>query len=494
MRFPLPLMTTQRLTLGLSGLVASVSLTQALPGLALPLLSGIRYAQSELPSAPFDILPPQENIQAQDVRPLPGQLDEVPVFNSNSPEMILSEGILLSTFPPDGKTFPLAHLNFQFQGRFDIFAHHLARASQRPIRTLYIGLLVSNPNAYPVAVDVLQGGSYLTQPDASFIDLPPLVEDPTGRTFAGPGSRVVGDVLRGVRQSSLPSRLMIPPGHNTMLLNMPIPLGSSVPTSNGRSTLLRLSSSGPVYLASLAMYAPRYGGGERAPLLNEWENLLQTGRLAGPRDLTPTPPSRQDFPRMVYGRVAGVAKGSNWQAILTDTPSSADLTIPAKGRAFSYGLSLLPRGTVGTGQVQSANMLARYPDTAYQSHGNYGIEYSLKLPLHNASRRSATVTVSLQTPLKEEAQDRFIRFLDPPEERIFFRGPVKVSYPDDLGSSVVRYFHVVQRRGELGQPLARLVLKPGERREVTVDLLYPPDSTPPQLLTVQTQDDGSSGQ
>lgn len=40
-----------------------------------------------------------EVIQNQQVRSLPGSLDNVPVFNSNSPELVLREGILLSTFP-----------------------------------------------------------------------------------------------------------------------------------------------------------------------------------------------------------------------------------------------------------------------------------------------------------------------------------------------------------------------------------------------------------
>lgn len=473
----------------------SISVLATIPYLAsLVSLGGVFLAQSnELPSVPFDILPPQEAIQAQDVRPLPGRLDDVPVFNSNSPEMVLSEGILLSSFPAEDKAVPAAHLNFQFNGRFDVFMHHLARATQKPIRTLYLGLLVSNPNDYFVAIDVLQGATYLTQPDALFIDLPPLVEDPSGQTFSGPGSRVVGDVLRGYKQATLPTRLMIPPGRSTMLLNIPVPLGSSVPTTNGRSALLRLNSSGPVYLASLAKFAAASGVRERAPLLSEWEALLKTSGLAGPRDLAPTSPTRPNIPRIVYGRVAGIAKGSQWEATLTDGPNASDLTIPLRGRAFSYGISLLPRGTIGTKQVQSAPIVARYLDTAYQSHGNYGVEYSLSLPLHNPTRRAATVTLSLQTPLKEEAQDRFIRFLDPPESRIFFRGPIKVSYTDDFGTPVTRFYHVVQRRGELGQPLVRLMLKPGERRQVNVDLIYPPDATPPQILTIQTRDEGLGG-
>jgi Protein of unknown function (DUF3370) len=41
-------------------------------------------------------------IEPQEVRLLPGQLDEIPMFNSNSPEVIQNEGILLSIFPSQG--------------------------------------------------------------------------------------------------------------------------------------------------------------------------------------------------------------------------------------------------------------------------------------------------------------------------------------------------------------------------------------------------------
>jgi hypothetical protein len=53
--------------------------------------------------------PPLEVLQPQEVRPLPGKLDDVPVFNSNSPELVQTEGILLSTFPPRQKSTSAAH-------------------------------------------------------------------------------------------------------------------------------------------------------------------------------------------------------------------------------------------------------------------------------------------------------------------------------------------------------------------------------------------------
>jgi len=190
--------------------------------------------------------PPQvEIIQPQDVRPLPGQLDQVPVFNSNSPELVQTEGILLSTFPGHNKATPSAHLNFPFQGRFDIFAHHVAKApTPDDLRTLYLGLLVHNPSTESVTVDILQAASYLSQPDAPFIQLPSQVENPQGTVYAGPGSRVMSDILRGYRQAEFPPQVVIPPQQSRLLLNLPIPVKSLEPPINGRSTLMRLRSDG----------------------------------------------------------------------------------------------------------------------------------------------------------------------------------------------------------------------------------------------------------
>jgi hypothetical protein len=436
--------------------------------------------------------PPQEIVVPQEVRPLPGGLDQVPVFNSNSPELIGTEGILLSTFPPEGKQTPDAHLNFVFNGRFDIFAHHVFRAlAPDDLRSVYLAVLVYNPGQQPVTIDTLQAASYLSQPDAPFITLPPVVDNPTGQVFAGPGSRAMSDVLRGRRQQIFPPQMVVQPGESRLLLNLPIPVATLDPPLNGRSTLMRLRSSGPVYLASLALMARQNASGtETAPSLEDWQNLLQTGSLATPRDRPPTlldntAPTNQ----IVYGRVAGVAIGSRWQSQVTDSPDVADLTIPEPGEAFSYGLSTLARGRMGTGQSQTAQMRVRYPDTAYEAHGNYAIQYDLALPLHNPSSQARTVTVTLQTPIKEDSLSRDgLRFFDPLPTQTFFRGTVRFRYTDDQGRQQTRYVHLVQKRGQQGEPLVTLNLPAGDRRLVEFSFLYPPDSTPPQVLTVTTAD------
>ncbi|MDY7013534.1 MAG: DUF3370 domain-containing protein, partial [Cyanobacteriota bacterium] len=411
--------------------------------------------------------------ERQEVRPLPGQLDRIPVFNSNSPEVVYGTGILLSTFPKTGMADSNAHLNHPLQGRFDIFTHHIARSrSSSDWRPIYHGLLIYNPGNRAVNVYVMQGLSYVTNPDAPFINLPSLLNNSTGSVFSGPGSRLTNDILRGLNQSSFPPQLTIPPRSVQTLFSLPIRLG------NARSTLIRLRSDGPVHLASLAMPAPLRNPPKlppgvdpldplkvlentpipsrpvphRSPSLEEWAQLVVRGSLATPRDRPPTPlDAKTDDP--IYGRVSGVALGSQWQTVLTDDDRSRTLTIPDPGEAFSYPLSTVHHGTFGTGQVQSAPMLVRYPDTAYLAHGNYGVHYYLTFPLVNTADEPRRVTIALSTPLKEDRDRDELRFLDPPEDRVFFRGTVQVRYTDERGIVQTQSYHLVQRRGQQGEPL-----------------------------------------
>jgi hypothetical protein len=133
-------------------------------------------------------------------------------------------------------------------------------------------------------------------------------------------------------------------------------------------------------------------------------------------------------------------------------------------------------------------MLVRYPDTAYRAHGNYGVLYSITLPLKNNTDSTQRVGIMLQTPLQDERlQGEALLFRNPPYDQIFFRGTVRLRYVDDLGIRQTRYMHLVQRRGQQGEPLIRLTLPKGTERQVEVQLIYPPDATPPQVLTVETQ-------
>ena len=423
-------------------------------------------------------VPPQYiagvEVHPQEVRSLPGSLDDVPVFNSNSPELVRKEGILLSTFPPTGKANPQAHLNYAFNGRFDIFSHHLARAenSSETNLSLYQGLILHNPTSNPVKVSILQAASYLGNPDAPFISLPDVLDNNNGSVYSGPGSRVMGDILRGVKQDSFPNEIIIPPTSNHILFNQPIPV-KRAPASNGRSTMIRLRSDGNLYVANLALKS------SQPPTLNAWLNLLSQGDFAQPRDSTPTPLDPPQEPT-VFGRVGGISLGSQWQTRITENDQDY-LKIPEAGKGFSYVLGTLHLITLSTGQIQSAPMVKRYQDTAYFAHSNYGVEYKLTLPLKNTGDEVQTVEMLLQTPLKDEGGNERLLFLNPQVEQIFFRGTVRLTEGDN-----VKYFHLVQRRGQPGETLVTLRLQPGEIREVNLDFIYPPDVTPPQVLTVRS--------
>ncbi len=424
---------------------------------------------------------PQTILQPQKVLLLPGGLDQVKVFNSNSPEVVSQEGILLSTFPPQGMAQPAAHLNVSFQGRFDIFAHHIAKpARPEDLRTLYLGVLAQNPSTRPVTLNILQAASYVSQPDAPFIPLPDVQANDFGRVFAGPGDRVMTEILRGQRQSSFPAQIVIPPGSSEMVLNLPISVKDLTPPLNGRSALLRLRSDGPVYLASLGLYArPDAQGNETAPSLSDWQAILKTGALVTPRDKAPSVPGAPG--PVIYSRVAGVGLGSRWQN------QTASLAIPAAGEQFSFPLSTVIGGTFGTNQVQAAPLIARYQDTAYQAHGNYGIEYDLNFPLYNPTNQPQTVTVTVQSPIKTNGLKPGLEFLSPPPNRVFFRGTVRFRYRDDQGVPQSRYVHLVQKQGQQGPELIKVTLQPQETRRLQINFLYPPDATPAQVLTFATE-------
>jgi Protein of unknown function (DUF3370) len=444
---------------------------------------------------------PQYIIQSQPVRSLPGKLDQIPVFNSNSPEVVKNEGVLLSTLKPQGRANQSLHLNYTFTGRFDIFTHHIARPildSAEAKRQMNLGIVVYNPGNKAVQLEVLQSLSYNTTDDAPFRELPAYADNTNGEVYSGPGSRLATDILRGVSDS--PSTITIAPGQMQVIFNRPIPTGSA------RSGLMRLRSSGGVQVASVALLdkveipaaipeilgpldlpSPPPAPIFRSPQEADWLAAVNNLPLASPRDEPPSPRGR--FGALVYGRVAGVSLGTRWEAAVTDRPGATTLTIPDRDKAVSYLLNSVEGGTLGTGQIQTALLAVRYPDTALEAHGNYTTYYRLTLPLTNKTGVEQAVVIKMQTPLKDDLNSDTLRFNTTLSNQVAFRGTVRISYPqNDSNEVVVRQIHVVQRKGEQGQPLVTIKIPAGEQKLVEIDLIYPPDATPPQVFTIESID------
>lgn len=407
------------------------------------------------------------------VFPLPGGLDPTRIFNSNSPEVVQTEGILLSTLPPRDASDSTA-LDTPFQGDFRYFSHHIAKDPTPGARLLTLGLIAANRGSRPVELG-FEGSSYLSQPDAPFIELLPILPDPDGTIFAGPGDRVATDLLHG--RASLPwATMSVAPGASLLVASWSIPTDVVLPPPiNGRNTELKLKASGPIYLAEVATFAPRLPDGRFAPPRpGDYLRVLAARTLAGPREATPsaTPPGPPPKGRFLYGRVAGVSLGDRWEGTL----ATARMAV---GDRLGVPIASTYLHRLGTDQDQSAPLLVRYPDTATQAHGNYGVTYDLDFRLANPDSRVRTYAFALGHPTQVASASA--TFLSPPNHAVTFRGPVRLTWLDPEGFRQTRFTHLVLHQGELSAPFETVQVPPGGM-DARITLVYPADATPPQLL------------
>jgi len=455
-----------------------------LPAIATTIATPIPTALAAPPPAqgPQAVVRPQPVLRSQSVAPLPGGLDQVLVVNDNNPELITGAGILLSTFPGSGRPHPAAHLDVPLNGRFDLFSHHVYAGKPESLdSTLWVAVVAQPRGKQPVTLRLLAGSTALSQsvdgiqPGAPFLPLPSVLRQSDPPIYAGPGSRVATELLLKQKSALLPESWTLPAGVASALVVLPMPVRGLDPLLNGRNLQLRLESNGPVSVATLAAF----GDTSQPPALAVWQKLLD-GDLS-PKEHAPTP--RGSTGAMVYSRVSGVQVGSTWTGRITD-PGKA--TLSTSQAPISWPISSLERGSLGTGQVQTAPLKAAYPGTAWAAHGNYGIEYNLALPLRNNSQQPVILKLAFESPLKGDAPAGGLRFNATPSRAVMFRGTVEVSGLDNAEgkASGRERFHLVQRAGEPGPVLGTISLAAGAQRQVQVRLIYPADATPPQVLSL----------
>jgi hypothetical protein len=213
-------------------------------------------------------------------------------------------------------------------------------------------------------------------------------------------------------------------------------------------------------------------------------NILNTAPLVHPRDKHPTPPGAAG--ELIYGRTAGVARGSKWRGSITNDETQSRFLVD-EGQIVSYPIGTVCGGTLGTHQIQSAPLMVRYPDTAYVAHGNYSLLYDLMLPIYNPTESDLLVGLTFQSPLKNCTEATELRFLREPPNAIVFRGNIKFQWKDKTSEERSKLIHLVQKQGQMQHSLVELELGPKEQIDVRVSLRYPPDCTPPQVLTISTK-------
>ncbi|MBP7577752.1 MAG: DUF3370 family protein [Candidatus Obscuribacter sp.] len=463
------------------------------------------------------------------IKPLSGSLDMAPLFNSNSPEIVLNPGILLSTMSPtdsrdvkSNKDFTDAHLNYKFKGDFGVFLHHISKQDeplQTDQRVLKLSLIAHNPGHKAIKLKTLARATFLSQPDAPFVALPPLVSvmDAINITpdspvvgpvspYAGPGDRVTWEFLsEKARQENAPE-LTIEPGQYQLIEEIPVPVKHLRPALNGRSYLAHFHSSGAVELALLSHFDP---GGTAvsdpssasvrgsvspdpspsvspipspspSPSPIDYGQLLKQSDIVHPRESDknyPSHPGRKG--PLIYGRVAGVSKGLTFNARISEK------VVAHKALNLAYPVSSLERGTFGTGKIQAAPMIRRYRGSAYRAQGNYGIGYKIKIRLSNSDKVVRLIKISLACPVKEDnKRQNTLTFLKPPASNVFFRGTVMIR-ERPIGAR--EFFHLVMHKGEKMPVLKVVSLEPYQSKDLEFEMYYPPDATPPQMLLLQSE-------
>lgn len=447
---------------------------RTLPGLALLSILGALSgcAVLQIPDPPL----PQELIaHSLKIYPLPGALDETPVLHSNNPERIETSGLLISTLPAQDLNQP-RKLNVPLQGDFRLFIHHVARTAILSQARIWLAVVADNPSQDRLNLELKRGNLFRTWPEAPFLPLTGIRNNSEAKHFSGPGDRLALASLRG--ENLLGPRSFLLPGKSRQTL-----LLEAIPTNplwvlqqdNALSALLEFSCAQPVHLSVLAWVS----ADGQPPRTQDLDHLLETGQAAGPAEAPVTEYNPSQAPSggsFRYGRVAGLSQGAVWNSELNPLPEKI-------GEKIGFPLSSVYLKRLSTSQNQSATLIARVPGTAIQSHGNYGVHYQLKAHLHNPDAEARRYAVYLHHPLQIRislTEDPVALFRLVPDASVTFRGSLRLRW-----DSEEYWLHQVLHSGEAAPALKILELPAGENRSLQLDLVYPPDATPPQLLEIE---------
>ncbi len=422
--------------------------------------------------------PQQPSQLALQVAALPGGLDNRLVLHSNNPERIETSGVLLSTRMQAGDAF----LNQALQGEFGLFLHHIARTPVLSGEQIYLGLVASRPvesASESVALELLRGNTFLTRPDAPFVALPPLQDNPKGQVYAGPGDRLA---LAEVKQASNlnPTQWQISEPH--LLYSWPLPTNPLllVQQDNALSGLLHFRSSQDLDLSLVAIKA------NHPPELADYLKLLAQGQRAGPAEASATlydPQQPLAGGSFRYGRVAGLVQGRQWQGQIQLAPEQ--ISQLDNGIALAWPVASLYLKRYDSGQNQSAAVLKRLPGAAIESQGNYGVHYRVELVLP-ASEKSRRYRLTLAQPQSVKAGKAV--FLTPPATQVTFRGSLQLSESlSDSATPKQTTTHLVLHAGERPAPFWQHTLPAGTSGSILLEWVYPPDATPPQLLLLESE-------
>ena len=386
----------------------------------------------------------------QSARALNGNFNNIPVLHSNQPEIVKGPGILVNTAPGSGiaseNNQPLNNATFTFNGAFGVHMHHKyypedssKLGGRRDRGLLTVAAIAINPGSKPVTLTFTEG-SVKNSFEAPYhpnklMGVKPLGPRPWN---TGPGDATAVQILRGELDRKLSREIVIPPNSRKVIVSTVLPARGIM---NG---LLRGTSNGPFHMAVVAA--------EETQQEQDLIAVLDRGRLAPGRIYLNR--IREIETGEVFSRVAGVALGDQYQAIIQHDLTQGALHVP---------LTSTRKHHFGTRDIQVNQLSTRMIDSAVNNVGTYGVRFDVEMNLSGDGAHELVLSHPVAT-----GRSPFTAF----------RGSIGIQ--TDEGYKEV---HVGMRSGQ-SLSISDLNLKKGSNNPVKVSLVYPADATPGHLLSV----------
>ncbi|KAA2236707.1 DUF3370 family protein [Salinarimonas soli] len=290
-----------------------------------------------------------------------------------------------------------------------------------------------------------------------------------GGAMDGPGMAATGNALAG--KSELPREIVVPPGKTVILANDAFPVKNEVMTQ-GSFTVTQPPGMTGNAKASFDIVLTQ---GAATPA--KVDSLVTSGPMVPVSEKEPVPTSRQQIENGQfgnYGRVNGITDAGVFKLNMANNSEGNLFLLPENGEASSQRFVWNTKYTArGGAPLDTPFMVAQAAGSAPMPHGNYGAEFDMTLPLHNPSSVPQKVQVFMGSGNTGDSAA--------------FRGNMNVTITNPDGTTRKETLSIMQRPNTTGTtPLAEVTVPPGGRANITLDTIYPANTTPPHYFDVKS--------
>jgi hypothetical protein len=290
-----------------------------------------------------------------------------------------------------------------------------------------------------------------------------------GGGIDGPGMAATANAMNG--KSELPREIVVPPGQTVILANDAFPVKNEVMTQ-GSFTISQPPGMTGDARASIDIVLTQ---GAATPA--KVDSLVNSGPMVPVSDKEPVPTSREQIENgqfAKYGRVNGITDAGVFKLNMANNSEGNLYLLPENGEASSQTFMWNTKYTArGGAPLDTPFVVAGAAGSAPMAHGNYGAEFDMTLPLHNPSTVPQKVQVFMGSGSTGDSAA--------------FRGNMNVTITHADGTTTKETLSIMQRPSTTGtNALAEVTVPPGGRVNVTLETIYPANTTPPHTMVVKT--------